>query len=191
MQARAEMAEQTRRDIINSLVELFAERWLDEISLADVARRAGVTVQTVLRHFGSKEGLIAAVGDVKRPEVEAQRRTAPVGDVAGAVENLFDHYEAEGDNVLRALAQEGMHASIRDLTDRGRLLHREWVERTLAPQLERVSGADRERMRAQLIAITDVYVWKLLRRDQGLDRRDAELAMREMIDGVAEQRRAR
>jgi hypothetical protein len=144
-----------------------------------------------LRHFGSKEGLIAAAGDAIRTQVEAQRRTAPVGDVTGAVENLFDHYEAEGDSVLRALAQEGMYASIRDLTDRGRLLHQEWVERTFAPYLAGVTEADRDRLRAQLIAITDVYVWKLLRRDQGLERRDAELAVREMIDGVTEERKTR
>jgi AcrR family transcriptional regulator len=191
MQARAELAEQTRQDILDSLIQLFAERWLGQITLADVAGRAGVTVQTVLRYFGSKDGLIAAAGDSIRTQVEAQRRTAPVGDVAGAIANLFDHYEAEGDSVLRALAQEGMYASIRDVIDRGRLLHYEWVERTFAPVLESVSGADRERLRAQLIAMTDVYVWKLLRRDLGLERQEAELALREMIDGVAKERRAR
>jgi hypothetical protein len=42
-----------------------------------------------------------------------------------------------------------------------------------------------------LIAMTDVYVWKLLRRDLGLERQEAELALCEMIDGVAKERRAR
>src|SRR5690349_10122076 len=93
MRARAEMTEQTRRGIQDSLIALFMERWLDQVSLADVAARAGVTVQTVLRHFGSKDGLIEAAGDAMRRQVEAQRGQAPVGDVAGAVKNLFDHYE--------------------------------------------------------------------------------------------------
>lgn len=184
MRARAEMAEQTHQRIIESLIALFAERWLDDVSLADVADRAGVTVQTVLRRFGSKDGLLAAAGEALRQQVEAQRGAAPVGDVDGAIQNLLDHYEEVGDLVLRALAQEGAHAPIRVLTDQGRRLHHAWVERTFAPQLAAVSGPVHERLRAQLIAMTDVYVWKLLRRDLGLTRPQAEETLREMIDGV-------
>ena len=119
-----------------------------------------------------------------RRQVEAQRGLAPVGDVDGAVRNLFDHYEEVGEVVLRALAQEGMHAAIRELTDLGRLIHQEWVARTFAPQLERVSGLAAERLLVQLVASTDVYVWSILRRDLGLERGQAELALREMIEGV-------
>ena len=39
--------------------------------------------------------------------------------------------------------------------------------------------------RAQLVAVTDVHIWKLLRRDQGLDREQAELALRELIAGLS------
>ncbi len=184
MQARAVAAHTTGRRILQAVTELFMERWLDQFSLADVATRAGVTVQTVLRRFGSKEGLIAAAGAELQRRVEQQRGAAPVGDVNGAVRNLFDHYEDVGDLVLRSLAQEGMHASIRALTDDGRKLHQEWVERTFAPLLPGAPGKERERMRAQLITVTDVYVWKLLRRDLGLDREEAELALRELIGGL-------
>jgi AcrR family transcriptional regulator len=188
MQARAEAAEQTRRRVLQGFIELYMERWLDQISLEDVAGRAGVTVQTLLRRFGSKGGLIAAAGEELRQQVEAQRAQAPVGDVTGAVRNLFDHYEEVGDLVLRSLAQEGMYPPIRALTDRGRRFHQEWVTDTFAPSLARASGSERVRLGAQLIAITDVYVWKLLRHDLGLERAQAELALREMIDGLQPER---
>jgi hypothetical protein len=42
-------------------------------------------------------------------------------------------------------------------------------------------GIDRRRCRAQLIAICDVYVWKLLRRDAGLSRKQTELALIELL----------
>ena len=184
MQARAEAAHETGRRILEVVTELFMERWLDQFSLEDVATRAGVTVQTVLRRFGSKEGLIAAAGAELERHVAQQRGAAPIGDVDGAVRNLFDHYEEMGDLALRSLAQEGMHRSIRALTDAGRRLHQEWVERTFAPLLTGAPDAERERMRAQLITVTDVYVWKLLRRDLGLDRDEAELALRELIGGL-------
>jgi len=184
LQARAAAAAETHRRVVQATIALYAERWIDQFSLEEVATRAGVTAQTVLRRFGSKEGLIAAAGDELERHVTRQRWAAPVGDVAGAVRNLFDHYEEVGDLVLRSLAQEGRYPSIRALTDRGRRFHYEWVARTFAPLLAGVAGQERERLLAQLIAVTDVYVWKLLRRDLGLDRDQAELALRELIAGL-------
>jgi hypothetical protein len=35
-----------------------------------------------------------------------------------------------------------------------------------------------------LLAATDVYVWKLLRRDLGLDRKSAQAAVERLIRGV-------
>jgi AcrR family transcriptional regulator len=61
MVARAKAAEATRGKILESARELFAELPYDRVSLDAVAARAGVTVQTVLRRFGSKEDLLAAV----------------------------------------------------------------------------------------------------------------------------------
>lgn len=184
MQARARAAQETGRRILQAVTELYMERWLDQFSLEDVARRSGVTVQTVLRRFGSKEDLLAAAGAELERHVSRQRGEAPVGDVDGAVRNLFDHYEEVGDLVLRSLAQEGMHPPIRALMDRGRRFHYEWVERIFAPLLAGTTGQERQRLRAQLITLTDVYVWKLMRRDLGLDRDQAELALRQLIGGL-------
>jgi AcrR family transcriptional regulator len=51
MTARADAAEHTRDRILSAAVELASERFLDEISLEDVAARAGVAVRTVIRRF--------------------------------------------------------------------------------------------------------------------------------------------
>jgi AcrR family transcriptional regulator len=181
MGARAEAAEETRRRILDAVIGLHMERYYDQISLDDVAERAGVTVQTVLRRFGSKDRLIDAASEVARERVVSQRGEAPVGDIAGAVENLVDHYEEWGDSVLRLLAQEDQVPAFRKTTDAGRLLHYEWVERTFEPLLAERDGDDRRRLRAQLIAVCDVYFWKILSRDLGLSREQTVHAMREMI----------
>jgi hypothetical protein len=97
------------------------------------------------------------------------------------VENLVDHYEEWGDSVLRLLAQEGRVPAFRKTTDAGRVLHYEWVERTFAPlRAERV-GEARERLLAELVAVCDVYFWKILSRDLGLSREQRVLALRETI----------
>jgi AcrR family transcriptional regulator len=181
MGARAEAAEGTRLRILDAVIGLHMERYYDQISLEDVAERAGVTVQTVLRRFGSKDRLIDAASEVARERVMSQRSEGPVGDIAGAVANLVDHYEEWGESVLRLLAQEDRVPAFRKATDAGRALHYEWVEHTFAPLLAELAGEARERLLAELVAVCDVYFWKILSRDLGLSREQTALALRETI----------
>jgi AcrR family transcriptional regulator len=181
MRARAEAAAETGRRILEAVIELHMERFFDQVSLEDIAERAGVTVQTVIRRFGTKEQLIESATAAANREVTHQRDRAPVGDIEGAINNLVDHYEEWGDSVLRLLAQEERVAAFRSVTDAGRALHYEWVERVFAPLLAKRTGEARRRLFAELIAICDVYFWKLLRRDLGLSREQTEIAIRETI----------
>ena len=63
MGARAQAVEETRRRILDALIALAGERPFAEITLDTVAERAGVSVQTVLRQFGSRDGLFAEAMD--------------------------------------------------------------------------------------------------------------------------------
>jgi AcrR family transcriptional regulator len=181
MRARAEAAAETGRRILEATIELHSERFFDQVSLEDIAERAGVTVRTVIRRFGSKERLIEAAAEEGPRWVTQQRYQAPVGDIEGAIHNLVDHYEEWGDTALRMLAQEERVAAFRSITDAGRAFHHEWVERTFAPLFAKRTGEARRRLLAELIAVCDVYFWKLLRRDVGLSREQTELAIRETI----------
>jgi AcrR family transcriptional regulator len=188
MVARAESAAATGERILDAAVEVFWELPREQITLDEVARRAGVAVQTVIRRFGGGDGLFAAAAEREAEKVRRQRDEAPVGDVAGAVRVLVDHYEAMGDRVLRLLAEEERVPGLRDVADRGRLLHREWCARVFALTLEGRAGVERRRRLAQLVAICDVYSWKLLRRDAGLSRRQTELALVELLDPLLDGR---
>lgn len=182
MRARADAAAGTTERVLDAAAEVFWELPTDQISLNEVARRAGVTVQTVIRRFGGREGLVAAAARRESERVRAQRAVAPVGDPATAVNVLIDHYEELGDRVVRMLAEEARDPGLRPIANHGRALHREWCERIFAPVLERLSGADRSRRLAQLVAICDVYTWKLLRRQAGLSRHQTELALIELLN---------
>jgi AcrR family transcriptional regulator len=184
MNVRAKTAADTHRRILDAAIQLFGERLYDEVSLGDVAGVAGVTVQTVLRRFGSKDGLTEAAVALGLEEVRRARFTAPPGDVAAAVRGLVEHYEAWGDRSLRFLAQESRTPAMRRVTDAGRALHREWVGHAFGPRLARTTGAARARLRARLIAVTDVYVWKIVRRDLGLGAKATEVTMRELVEAV-------
>ena len=64
MTARAEGAEATHERIVRCALELFLEHWFDDVTLAAIARAAGVSHQTVLNHFGSKVGVLMAAAEV-------------------------------------------------------------------------------------------------------------------------------
>jgi AcrR family transcriptional regulator len=184
MTARAEAAAATGERILDATEELFWAGPADRMSLDAVAVRAGVSVQTLIRRYGSKDGLIEAAAARAVGRVQRQRDEAPVGDVAGAVANLLDHYEELGPRALRLLAEEDSGPIMAQIAEDGRVMHRDWVKRTFAPQIARRRGASRTRHLAQLVAVTDVYMWKLLRLDAGLSRAQVERALRELIDGL-------
>ncbi len=182
MTARADAALATAERIVDAAIEVFWERPTHQISLEEVARRAGVTKQTVLRRFGSKDGLMAAAGDRAIAEASAERDAVVPGDLPGAVHALVDHYERMGDRVLRLLAEESRNPSLREIADRGRRYHAAECERVFATALEGLPHDDRRRRLAEFIAVCDVYTWKLLRRDRGLSRAQTELALRELLE---------
>ncbi|HET9156967.1 MAG TPA: helix-turn-helix domain-containing protein [Myxococcaceae bacterium] len=184
MSARATAVEERGQRILAAARALFVDLPFEEITLDAVAARAGVTLQTVLRRFGSKSQLIAAAAKEAMAEVEAQRGQAAVGNAPVAVTNLFDHYEEWGDVSLRLLAQEERFEQIGEITRRARALHAAWVERVFGPELARRGESDRAVLRAQLIANCDVYLWKLLRRDLGLSRGQAERAVLGVIEAL-------
>ncbi|HEU0302239.1 MAG TPA: helix-turn-helix domain-containing protein, partial [Longimicrobium sp.] len=96
MAARAEAAARTARDILAATVALWRERPIDEITLADIAARAGVSARTVIRRFGSREGVISACIEADAAGIQAERGQAFPGSVDEALDVLLAHYERDG-----------------------------------------------------------------------------------------------
>ena len=183
MRARAAAVEATRQRILDATFALAAERLMSDIGLDAVARRAGVSVQTVLRQFGSRSGLIEATLEHGSRLVAAERE-APAGDVAEAIRVLLDHYERRGDAVVLLLAQESVDDAVTRVVDSGRALHRHWAAEVFGPFLEPLDEPERDEALDLLVVVTDVYTWKLLRRDRRLDRSVVEQRMSRLVTAV-------
>ena len=184
MVARAQSAGATRRRILAATTGILFGG-LEGVTLNEVALRAGVSVQTVVRTFGGRAQLVAEAAAEAWGRVADQRGQAPPGDLAAAVKVLFIHYEAYGDRLVLARAREPITPELGPGLVRARADHRRWVARTFRPQLERHPEAARERVLAALLVATDVYAWKGLRRDQELPRREAEQALLAMLVAIA------
>lgn len=184
MAARAEAAARTADDILAATAQLWRERPVDEITLAAIAQRAGVSVRTVIRRFGSRNGVIAAGIEADASGIVAERDQAAAGDVEGALRVLLAHYERDGDAVLRTLALEATVAEAKAIADAGRAGHRAWCARIFGPYLPPPAD-DAYGIRLDgVVAATDLYVWKLLRRDLGRSEQETMQVIRTLVDGL-------
>jgi AcrR family transcriptional regulator len=192
MTARSAKADATRQRICESVMTLYRERSMDSFTLDDVAARAGTTVQTVLRAFKSKDNLVIEALDrfTKRDSPFVADRPGgfaptPPGDVAAAVAAIVDVYETVGDLAMRNLSNLERNPALKAVTDLGRHNHLTWVKSVFAPQLKARGGAERTRLFNCLVVATDLYTWKILRRDQGLSRSATEAVVRQIITAVS------
>jgi AcrR family transcriptional regulator len=176
MAARAAAVEVTRERILNAAS--------DDVTLREVAAAADVALQTVVNHFGTKEALYGTAVERISDAIEARRYDVEPGDVEGAVAALIADYDRTGDFTLRTLADEGRLTVVGPGLARGRRGHQDWVAHVFPRALTGLRGAARQRRLAQLVAVTDVYTWKLLRRDKGLSRHQTVLAVRELVEAL-------
>jgi AcrR family transcriptional regulator len=181
MRQRAESVEATKTRILEAFRELLREKLNpDAITVEETASRGGVSAMTVARHFRTKAALIDALEAWGRDHM-AGVRSAPVGDVRAAIKGLFDDYEQSGDFFLQTQALEYTRPRMHQWLNRGRALHRRWVESAFAPQLAGIPRREREEVVTGVAVVCEVSTWKQLRRDLGLSRRKAESILSRMV----------
>ncbi|HEX3911540.1 MAG TPA: TetR/AcrR family transcriptional regulator [Solirubrobacteraceae bacterium] len=180
--AREQAQQRTREALLEAAIEEFyGDRW-NKTSLESLSRRAGVTKQTLLRHFGSKEGLLIQALVHGAAQVLDERWSAPVGDVEGVIENLLDHYEAWGRRARRIGAWQDAPSVLAKLSQVGRQMHYQWVEFAFGPQLAGLDETAFARRRAELIVICDVQSWWILAHDMELPRQEVKATLIGMIE---------
>jgi AcrR family transcriptional regulator len=180
--ARARSQEQTRDALLEAAIDELCDGRFPRMSLEAISARAGVTKPTLLRHFGSKEGLLIQALTRASSRILDQRWSTPVGDIEGTIENLIGHYEAWGERSLRIGAwEEDGPAVLSGISRMARQVHYDWIDHAFNGWLEPLDAAARARRRAALIAICDVHTWRLLFHDLKLERSEVRATLIEMV----------
>jgi AcrR family transcriptional regulator len=190
MGSRADAVAATKERIARAALRLLTDHPYEDVTLNDIAAAAGVSHQTVLNHHESKEGAALAAVELLRAETERLRTSVVPGDPDRAVAVLVEQYECFGDlNVRWAMSAERL-GRLAVLLDHARNAHRAWLEEVFAAGLPAASAARRRAVNA-LHAATDVYTWKLLRRDLRLSRPETTRTMTALVRGVLERKQDR
>lgn len=120
MGVREQKKQAVRAAIVDAAHELFAARSFDDVTVAEVAARAGVSPATVARYFPAKESLLFADAELRTAALRAAilarpRRETPWQAVVGS---LAEQPPVEGESHRRMLASR--RAIARSTTLRGR-----------------------------------------------------------------------
>ncbi|MEO8843751.1 MAG: helix-turn-helix domain-containing protein [Kofleriaceae bacterium] len=183
--SRAQQAAETTERVLVEAERLFATEPFDRATLDAVAQAAEVTIPTLQRRFGNKEGLFAACAARVAERVERQRGTPPVGSIKSCLSEHVAHYEREGAMMWHLLRQEADVPLLRSALAAGRARHRAWVKMVFARSIARVAARKRRARVDALVAVTDLFVWKLLRIDLGRGAAEVEALMCAMAEAVA------
>jgi AcrR family transcriptional regulator len=112
-----------RAALIQSAVELIAERGLRDFSLAEVSRRIGVAVSAPYAHFADRDELLAAVAvrawevfyaEVEREIAPFQQPTDRLAAMAGAYVRFAAHYRPLFEVLYGAALDKHLHPEIEE-----------------------------------------------------------------------------
>lgn len=163
---QAKIASVTRQRILKATLDHCLNTRPDQMTLEPIATQAGVAVQTILRHFHTKEGLLAAAAHHLFTEVQTHRDQVAPRDVETALLTLAEQYE----RLIPWL-------DLLTLQTDAAATHQIWTARIFSPSLP--ESTTRHLRLAQLAAATDLSYWHILR--QTLNRAEAEQAWREVV----------
>ena len=184
---RNKKAEENKIGIIKAVGRLWMQYPINEITLEMIAQDAGVTTRTILRKFGSKENLVAESLSYDPAGISAERDNVKVGDIDDLLRTLLSNYENMGEAAIRTIFLEPGFEIARKIGEQGRKQHRAWCIKVFAPYLPDRKSKEFEIQLNSFIAVTEIYLWKLLRKDQKLSKAKTFTIFKNMVEGVVHQ----
>jgi AcrR family transcriptional regulator len=169
---RERMAQQTRREILETARKLFAERGYVATSVSDIAEEAGVAVQTIYARLGSKHGLLMGLLDLIDEEGNVSEGAGAVATASTAAAALKAEIRLTrvlqqqcGDIIRALLTAAAVEPGLEHAVAEGQRRHRDGASLTIK-RINELSGL-REglpaaRAAALLSAATSHYAWSEL-----------------------------
>lgn len=188
---RQAMAEQTRRDILQTARQLFTRQGYAATSVTDIAREASVAVQTIYARLGSKRGMLMALIDLIDEEAGAgalvaviRAASTPEQALAAEIRLTRAFQERCGDIIGALFAAAAVEPDLAAAVAEAHRRHREGTRLAVAriAELDGLRGDLAPDRAAALIAIATTHeAWRELRAAYGLSWDHAEALLYDML----------
>jgi AcrR family transcriptional regulator len=169
---RDQYREETRIRILDAAIVELGATELEELTMASVAARAGVTERTVFRHFASRDVLIQAVW----PRMQARVRSSGFPTTAEALidtpNKLFPEFDKE-EPLVRASAFSAAGREVRRAANAERQAAMRAAVRDAFPAIKE---PELTRLAAVAQLIDSAYAWAVMKEHWGLDGTESGLA---------------
>ncbi len=175
--------EDTKRRVLEAASNLFSRKTYDKTSTADIASEAGVAEGSIFYHFGSKRGLLAALGRHYSEQMTLAMRGDATDlrglDTATLVDRCFAYCESDKKNLHSGWLDEHAPEAV-PYFSAGRQVVVDFVEQVLRANLDRLPDPDMDVGLAASLAFAAVHD-SLHRLEQISDPREADRLKRETI----------
>ncbi|WP_433872862.1 TetR/AcrR family transcriptional regulator [Saccharopolyspora sp. CA-218241] len=176
-----------RAAMIRGSLELIAEQGMQRFSVAQVARRVGVSTAAPYRHFADREGLLAAVARTVAEELADQVRAAaeehtdPADRLAAAAGGYTRHTIESRAGLPVVFASELHNSQREDLHESKRTLMDGFLELALAAAPDPPTALE---LMEQLLAQAHGYATLHLDGVFGQHGYDVDLVVRKSVDAA-------
>jgi AcrR family transcriptional regulator len=167
----------TRALILATVERLLADRSLEQFSLADVARAAGITERTVYRHFETRDALLEATWKMVNDSIGIRSFPATAEELVALPQIVFPAFERKAD-VIRAMLASPQGRELRLRVNKERQAAIRAAVRDARPKLREPAFT---RLCAAVQLLYSASGWATMRDYWGLEGAEAGRAASEAI----------
>jgi AcrR family transcriptional regulator len=180
MPLRERQAQQVRVTVLEAVISELESKAVDDLSMTDVARAAGISLRTLYRYFPDRSSLLHAAGEHLYGSLGVPFDIAGPADISASLLEAARRLSTRPE-LTRALVRTTAGRATRSAVRRQRV---DAIRAALKPVTEGLD-ADTARWATAVIAhLCSAASWVIISDDSGLDETDAQRAVAWAIDAL-------
>jgi AcrR family transcriptional regulator len=177
---RERQAQQVRAAILDAAISELEDRASDDVSMADVAQAAGISLRTVYRYYPDRLSLLRAVGEHVYGTLGVPFDIAGPDDISASFLDAAARLSMRP-QLARALVQTTAGRTVRSAVRGDRV---DSVRAALKPLTDGLDADTARRATAVITHLCSAASWVIVAGESGLDDADAQQAVSWAIDAL-------
>jgi AcrR family transcriptional regulator len=179
---RERQAQQVRDAVLDAAVAALETTAVDELSMADIAKSAGISLRTLYRYYPDRASLLAAAGEHLYAALGVPFEIAAPDDIAASFRDAARRL-ATRPRLARVLVQTRAGRAARSGVRSQRL---EAIRAALAPLAEDLEPGRARRAEAVIAHLCSVTAWVSVADESGLADAEAQAAVGWAIEALVD-----